>query len=46
MRPAPIAATNTQRGQARLRDLKRGTLIGIIKDAGLTPGEFVKLLRG
>jgi predicted RNA binding protein YcfA (HicA-like mRNA interferase family) len=28
------------------RDLKRGTLLGIIKDAGLTADEFVKLLRG
>jgi len=26
------------------RDLKRGTLLGIIKDAGLTVDEFVKLL--
>ena len=28
------------------RDLKRGTLHGIITDAGLTAAEFVKLLRG
>ena len=26
------------------RDLKRGTLLGIIKDAGLTVDEFVRLL--
>lgn len=28
------------------RDMKRGTLHGILKDAGLTSDEFVKLLRG
>ena len=28
------------------RDMKRGTLLGIIKDAGLTTAEFIKLLRG
>ena len=28
------------------RDMKRGTLLGIIKDAGLTTDEFIKLLRG
>jgi predicted RNA binding protein YcfA (HicA-like mRNA interferase family) len=28
------------------RDLKRGTLHGILKDAGLTTGEFIKLFRG
>jgi predicted RNA binding protein YcfA (HicA-like mRNA interferase family) len=28
------------------RDLKRGTLHGIIKQAGLTPEDFVKLLHG
>jgi len=26
--------------------MKRGTLLGIIKDAGLTTDEFIKLLRG
>lgn len=28
------------------RDMKRGTLLGIIKDANLTTDEFIKLLRG
>jgi predicted RNA binding protein YcfA (HicA-like mRNA interferase family) len=28
------------------RDLKRGTLTGIIKQAGLTIDEFTSLLRG
>ena len=27
------------------RDMKRGTLLGIIKDAGLTTDEFIRLLR-